>query len=61
MSSQGKYGWDLDTIKIMTALALMNSDLKAANQGRYSQYLKIMLNLQVKWTFSPRRGMALML
>ena len=32
--SKGKYGWDLDTIKIMTALALKNSDLKAANQGK---------------------------
>lgn len=32
--SRGKYGWDLDTIKIVTALALKNSDLKAANQGK---------------------------
>ena len=32
--SKGKYGWDLDTIKIMTALALKNSDLKASNQGK---------------------------
>ena len=32
--SKGKYGWDLDTIKIMTALSLKNSDLKAANQGK---------------------------
>lgn len=32
--SKGKYGWDLDTVKIMTALAMKNSDLKAANQGK---------------------------
>lgn len=32
--SRGKYGWDLDTIKVLTALALKNSDLKASNQGR---------------------------
>ena len=32
--TRGKYGWDLDTIKIVTALALKNSDLKAANQGK---------------------------
>ena len=32
--SKGKYGWELDTIKILTALAMKNSDLKAATQGR---------------------------
>lgn len=32
--SKGKYGWELDTIKILTALAMKNSDLKVATQGR---------------------------
>ena len=32
--SKGKYGWELDTIKIMTALALRNGDIKIAHEGR---------------------------
>ncbi|MBP3504967.1 MAG: hypothetical protein J6K43_00995 [Lachnospiraceae bacterium] len=32
--SKGKYGWELDTIKIMTALALRNGDIKIALEGR---------------------------
>ncbi|WPC40064.1 hypothetical protein [Clostridium sp. JS66] len=32
--SKGKYGWELDVIKILTALAVKNSDLKIAREGR---------------------------
>lgn len=32
--SKGKYGWELDTIKIMTALALRNSDIKISHEGK---------------------------
>lgn len=32
--SKGKYGWELDTIKIMVALALRNSDIKIAHEGK---------------------------
>lgn len=32
--SKGKYGWELDTIKILTALAVKNTDLKIALEGR---------------------------
>lgn len=31
--SNGKYGWELDVIKILTALAVKNSDLKIAREG----------------------------
>lgn len=32
--SKGKYGWELDTIKIMVALALRNSDIKISHEGK---------------------------
>lgn len=32
--SKGKYGWELDIIKILAALAVKNSDLKIAKEGR---------------------------
>ncbi|MGE5329879.1 MAG: hypothetical protein ACM3KR_10280 [Deltaproteobacteria bacterium] len=32
--SKGKYGWELDIIKILTALAVKNGELKIALQGR---------------------------
>lgn len=32
--SKGKYGWELDVIKILTALAVKNSDLKIGREGR---------------------------
>ena len=32
--SKGKYGWELDIIKILTALALKNGDLKIKSQAR---------------------------
>lgn len=32
--TKGKYGWELDTVKIMTALALRNGDIKIAHEGR---------------------------
>jgi len=32
--TKGKYGWELDIIKILTALAIKNSDLKIAREGR---------------------------
>lgn len=32
--SKGKYGWELDIIKILTALAVKNGDIKIALQGR---------------------------
>lgn len=32
--TKGKYGWELDTVKIMTALALRNNDVKIALEGR---------------------------
>lgn len=54
--SKGKYGWDLDTIKIMTALALMNSDLKAANQGKVFSIPEDNVELTSKnGPFSPRK------
>lgn len=32
--SKGKYGWELDTIKIVIALALRNSDIKISHEGK---------------------------
>ena len=32
--SKGKYGWELDTIKIIVALALRNSDIKISHEGK---------------------------
>lgn len=32
--SKGKYGWELDTIKVLTALAIKNSDLKISREGK---------------------------
>lgn len=32
--TKNKYGWELDIIKILTALAIKNSDLKIAREGR---------------------------
>ena len=32
--TKGKYGWELDTIKIMVALALRNSDIKISHEGK---------------------------
>lgn len=32
--TKGKYGWELDTVKIMTALALRNGDIKIAQEGK---------------------------
>lgn len=32
--SKGKYGWEIDTIKILTALAIKNADLKISREGK---------------------------